>query len=65
MTTKQRGSGWSIKLAFNLYKLFGYKFIYIIMYPVTFFYFIFASNVKESLKILTALSELSDIIKQI
>lgn len=51
MNVKQRGSGWSIRLAFNLYKLFGYKFIYIIMYPVTFFYFIFAKNVKESLKI--------------
>ena len=51
MHVKQRGSGWSIKLAFNLYKLFGYKFIYIIMYPVSFFYFIFASNVKKSLKI--------------
>lgn len=51
MITKQRGSGWSIKLAFNLYKLFGYRFIYITMYAVTFFYFIFASNVKESLKL--------------
>lgn len=51
MNVKQRGSGWSIKLAFNLYKLFGYKFIYYTMYPVSFFYFIFASNVKESLKI--------------
>ncbi|MFA7082966.1 MAG: lysophospholipid acyltransferase family protein [Arcobacteraceae bacterium] len=51
MSTKQRGSGWSIKLVFNLYKLFGYKFIYFLMYPVTFFYFIFASNVKKSLKI--------------
>ena len=51
MKTKQRGSGWSIALVFNLYKLFGYKFIYYLMYPVTFFYFIFASNVKTSLKI--------------
>lgn len=51
MRTKQRGSGWSIKLVFNLYKLFGYKFVYYLMYPVTFFYFIFAKNVKESLKI--------------
>lgn len=51
MSVKQRGSGWSIKLAFTLYKLFGYKFVYYIMYPVSFFYFIFASNVKESLKI--------------
>jgi predicted LPLAT superfamily acyltransferase len=49
--TKQRGSGWSIKLVFNLYKLFGYKFIYYLMYPVTLFYFIFATNVKEALKI--------------
>lgn len=49
--TKQRGSGWSIKLVFNLYKLFGYKFIYYLMYPVTFFYFLVASNVRASLKI--------------
>ncbi|WP_428028710.1 lysophospholipid acyltransferase family protein [Arcobacter sp.] len=51
MQTKQRGSGWSIQLVFNMYKIFGYNFIYYLMYPVTFFYFIFASNVKESLKI--------------
>lgn len=50
MKTKQRGSGWSISLAYNLYKIFGYRFIYILMYPVTFFYFLFATNVKESLK---------------
>lgn len=51
METKQRGSAWSIKLVFNLYKIFGYNFIYYLMYPVTFFYFIFASNVRKSLKI--------------
>ena len=51
MQTKQSGSGWSIRLAFNLYKLLGYKFVYYLMYPVTFFYFIFASNVKSALKI--------------
>jgi predicted LPLAT superfamily acyltransferase len=51
MQTKQRGSAWSIKLVFNLYKLFGYTFIYYLMYPVTFFYFLFAHNVKDSLKI--------------
>ncbi len=51
MQTKQRGSGWSIALVFNLYKIFGYNFIYYLMYPVSFFYFIFAKNVKESLKI--------------
>lgn len=50
MKTKQRGSGWSIKLVFNLYKSFGYNFIYYLMYPVTFFYFIFASNVKKALE---------------
>jgi predicted LPLAT superfamily acyltransferase len=48
--TVQRGSGWSIALVFNLYKIFGYKFIYYLMYPVTFFYFLFAPNVKKSLK---------------
>lgn len=51
MTTKQRGSGWSINLVFTLYRIFGYKFTYFLMFPVTFFYFIFASNVKEALKI--------------
>ncbi|WP_419678087.1 lipid A biosynthesis acyltransferase [Aliarcobacter lanthieri] len=51
MTTIQRGSGWSIKLVFTLYKFFGYKFTYYLMYPVTFFYFIFASNVKRALKL--------------
>lgn len=50
MSTRQRGSGWSIKLVFNLYKLFGYNFIYILMYPVSFFYFLFAQNVRRSLK---------------
>ena len=50
MSTKQRGSGWSIKLVFTFYKLFGYSFIYYLMYPVTFFYFLVASNVKEALK---------------
>lgn len=50
MQTKQRGSGWSIKLVFNLYKLFGYKFIYYLMYPVTFFYALISTNVKEALR---------------
>ena len=51
MHTKQRGSAWSIALVFNLYKVFGYKFIYYLMYPVSFFYFIFAKNVKDSLRL--------------
>ncbi|MBN1839254.1 MAG: lysophospholipid acyltransferase family protein [Campylobacterales bacterium] len=50
MSTKQRGSGWSIRLVFNLYKTLGYTFIYYLMYPVTFFYFLVAHNVKEALK---------------
>ena len=49
MKTEQRGSGWSINLVFTLYKILGYRFIYILMYPVTFFYFLFAPKVKKSL----------------
>jgi predicted LPLAT superfamily acyltransferase len=58
MTTQQRGSAWSIKLVFNLYRIFGYTFIYYLMYPVTFFYFLFATNVKQALKIYYAQLEL-------
>ncbi|MDF1874729.1 lipid A biosynthesis acyltransferase [Sulfurimonas sp. SAG-AH-194-I05] len=50
-TTKQRGSGWSVKLALNIYKVFGYRFIYYLMYPVSFFYYFVSSNVRESLNI--------------
>jgi len=56
--TRQRGSGWSIGLVMRLYGFFGYKFSYYLMYPVTFFYFIFATNVKEALKIYYAHLEL-------
>ena len=49
--TKQRGSGWSIGLVLALYRVLGYRFIYYLMYPVTFFYYIFAANVKHSLAI--------------
>ncbi|CAA6818533.1 MAG: Lysophospholipid acyltransferase [uncultured Sulfurovum sp.] len=49
--TQQRGSAWSIKLALILYNIFGYKFIYYLLYPITFFYFLLAGNVKKSLKI--------------
>jgi len=48
---KQRGSAWSIQLALFLYKLFGYKFLYTLLYPITFFYFLVAKNAKEPLKI--------------
>ena len=48
--TKQRGNGWSIKLALNLYKIFGYKFIYYLLYPITFVYTILSTNLKSPLK---------------
>jgi len=51
MKIRQRGSGWSIKLVYNLYRIFGYKFIYYLMYPVSYFYYLKAANVKEALKI--------------
>lgn len=51
MRTKQRGSGWSIKLVYNLYRLCGYKFIYYLMYPVSYFYYLKAKNVKEALEV--------------
>ena len=51
MQAKQKGSGWSIKLVFNLYKLFGYNFVYYLMYPVTFFYALVDKDAKKSLEI--------------
>ncbi|MEN8304530.1 MAG: lysophospholipid acyltransferase family protein [Campylobacterota bacterium] len=48
---KQRGSAWSIKLAFFLYKIFGYRFLYLLLYPITFFYFLVANNAKDALRI--------------
>jgi len=51
MTTKQRGSGWSIKTAYSLYKLFGYKFVYYLMYPAAFFYYLKAKNVEDALSL--------------
>ena len=46
MSVKQRGSAWSIKLVFNLYRIFGYSFIYYLMYPVSYFYYLKAKNVQ-------------------
>jgi len=46
----QRGSGWSISLALNIYRVLGYKFLYYFMYPVTFFYFLVAKNAKVGLR---------------
>ena len=48
---KQRGSGWSVGLALFLYNLFGYKFLYYLLYPITFFYFLVAKNVRRSLDV--------------
>lgn len=50
MATKQRGSAWSIKLVFNLYRIFGYKFIYYLMYPVSLFYALISTDVKVALR---------------
>jgi len=51
MQNKQRGSTSSIKLVFTLYRYFGYNFIYYFIYLVSAFYFLFATNVKDALKI--------------
>ena len=48
---KQRGSAWSIAIVLFLYRFLGYKFIYYLQYPISFFYFIMASNVKDALRI--------------
>ena len=48
---KQRGSAWSIKLAFRVYDILGYRFLYILLYPITFFYFLVAKNAREPLKL--------------
>lgn len=45
----QRGSGWSIKLALGVYTFLGYNVIYYLLYPISFFYLIVASNAKQGL----------------
>ena len=47
---KQRGSGWSIAFVLKCYKILGYQFIYYLQYPISFFYFLKANNVKDALK---------------
>ncbi|MCI0500259.1 MAG: lysophospholipid acyltransferase family protein, partial [Epsilonproteobacteria bacterium] len=37
--------------AFYLYKIFGYRFFYYLLYPITFFYFIVAKNAKDGLRV--------------
>ncbi|MDR0762085.1 MAG: lysophospholipid acyltransferase family protein [Campylobacteraceae bacterium] len=51
MSTKQRGSGWSIRLALWFYGCFGYMPFFILLYPITFIYYFKASNVRRALKL--------------
>jgi predicted LPLAT superfamily acyltransferase len=49
--TKQRGSGWSIRLALWIYSHFGYMSFFILLYPITFIYYLKASNTRCALKL--------------
>jgi predicted LPLAT superfamily acyltransferase len=49
--TKQRGSGWSIRLALWAYRCFGYWPFFILLYPIAFVYYVKASNVRHALKL--------------
>jgi predicted LPLAT superfamily acyltransferase len=49
--TKQRGSGRVIRLALWFYRTFGYFSFFILLYPITFIYYIKAANVKRALKL--------------
>jgi predicted LPLAT superfamily acyltransferase len=51
MHTKQRGNGWSIRLALWIYKYFGYMSFFVLLYPIAFIYYVKASNVRHALKL--------------
>ncbi len=51
MAQKQRVGGVIVKTLYKLYKLFGYKFVYYSLHLVVLYYFLFARNVRDSLKI--------------
>ena len=51
MSHKQRVGGLVVRTLYKLYRLFGYKFVYFSLYFVVFYYFLFARNVRESLRI--------------
>ncbi|MDR1615336.1 MAG: lysophospholipid acyltransferase family protein [Campylobacteraceae bacterium] len=51
MHTKQRGSGWSIRLALWIYSHFGYMTFFVLLYPITFLYYLKASNTRCALKL--------------
>ena len=50
MSQKQRVGGIVVKTLYNIYLFFGYKFVYYCLYLVVLYYFLFAKNVRESLK---------------
>lgn len=49
--TKQRGSGRVIRLALWFYRVFGYFPFFLLLYPITFIYYIKAANVRRALKL--------------
>lgn len=51
MEVKQRVNGLVIKILYKIYKLFGYDRVYFSLYFVVLYYFLFASNVRQALKI--------------
>ncbi|MDR1461137.1 MAG: lysophospholipid acyltransferase family protein [Campylobacteraceae bacterium] len=51
LRTKQRGSGRVIRLALWFYKVFGYFPFFILLYPITFIYYVKAANVRRALKL--------------
>lgn len=51
MAAKQRVGGPVVKTLYKFYKVFGYNSVYFSLYFVVLYYFLFASNVREALKI--------------
>ncbi|MFP4486565.1 MAG: lipid A biosynthesis acyltransferase [Campylobacterales bacterium] len=50
MQAEQRGSGWSIKIAYFIYKLFGYRVLFYLLYPIAGFYYLLSPKLKVILK---------------
>jgi len=51
MSQKQRVGGFVVRTLYKIYQLLGYKFVYYSLYLVVAYYFLFAKNVKISLKL--------------
>lgn len=51
MSTPQKGSGWSIRLAKVAYECFGYRALFYLLYPIAGFYYLFANDVRKNLRI--------------